>query len=82
MNIFRLENALSCHFDGGSPAHRFVRFRGQDAVTPRKSLPGADGRQGNASMQKRGLFRSANNSANQPWRRAAGLIRCAFLHVS
>jgi hypothetical protein len=40
-----------------------------------------DGRQGNASMQKRVLFRSANNSDHQPWRRVADLIRCAFLDV-
>jgi hypothetical protein len=51
-------------FDGGiARASLYEISRGKDAVTPRKSLPGADGRQGNASMQKRGLFRSANNSA-------------------
>jgi hypothetical protein len=33
-------------------------------------------------MQKRGLFRSANNSVDQPWCGVAGLIRCAFLDVS
>jgi hypothetical protein len=51
-------------FDGGiARASLYEISRGKDAVTPRKSLPGVDGRQGNASMQKRGLFRSANNSA-------------------